>query len=256
VIISEVDSLVRAVLRRLADAAERGTFGLSAYNVGQFLGRLASYLPARHAPAVGALLATITDPGSPASWQFDALEGLAALARGGRLDEDDRAAVGELQIIPGQTLFGEHISAATLRAAQLRVVGLAMTTDDVGWLAVVGRGSDVQPRLVSMVALATDGVPQAAAVDWSLVGGLFDPDDDVVIRAVGSIGHRGVEPGSGATGVVRDRLADLFVAGRRDVRREVVVTAAARPELDGADIVTRARRDRSWIVRREAPHHR
>src|SRR5215218_5360229 len=102
-----------------------------------------------------------------------------------------------------------------------------------------------------MVALGTDGLPLEAAVDWSLVGGLFDPDDAVTVRAVGSIGRRGVDAGSAAAAVARDRLADLFARGRRDVRREVVVTAAARPELDGAHILSRARDDRSWIVRTE-----
>lgn len=252
VIAAETDRLVQVVLRRQSGAAERGSIGLGAYDVGQFLGRLASYLPYRHAPVVDALSATVTDPASPADWQFGALEGLAALGRADRLDVADREAVGILQVVPGQRVLGELISAETLRAAQLRVVGPAMSADDVSWLAVIGRGSDVQARLVSMAALGVEDLPAAAAVDWSLIGGLFDPDDAVTIQAVASLGRRGVEPESGASDVVRDRLAELFARGRRDVRREVVVTAAARPELDGADIVTRAHEDRSWMVRREA----
>lgn len=252
VIASEVDQLIGTVRRRLAAAAE-GTIGLAAYDVGQLLGRLASYLPNREPSVVEALSVTVSDPASPANWQFGALEGLAALARAGHLDETDRSAIRDLMIIPGQTLLGEQVSAETLHAAQLRVVGTSMSDNDVRWLAVTGRGGDVQARLVTMAALDAEGLPLEAAVDWSLVGGLFDPDPEVTIHAVASIGRRGVTPGSGALGVVRDRLGDLFARGPRDVRREVVVTAAARSDLDGADIVARARHDRSWIVRREVP---
>jgi hypothetical protein len=251
-IASEVDKLIKTVRRRLMAAAE-GTVDLAAYEVGQYLGRLASYLPHREPSAVEALSVTVRDSTSSANWQFGALEGLAALARAGHLDNADRAAIRDLKIIPGPRLFGERVSADTLHAAQLRIVGPSMSDRDVEWLAVAGRGGDVQARLVTMAALDAEGLPFEAAVDWSLVGGLFDPDHAVTIQAVASIGRRGVTPRSGAFGVVRERLGDLFDRGPRDVRREVVVTAATRPELDARDIVARARDDRSWIVRREVP---
>jgi hypothetical protein len=246
-----VDELTAGIHKSLTDIKETGTIGVPAFDVRHALGELASYLPERHAPAVTALTSTVSDPAAPANWQFGALEGLAALARAGRLDPDDRTAIGAMMVVPGTRILGEQISEEVLHAAQLRVVGAA-TEQDIRWLAVVGRGSDAQARLMVMAALGTLDLAANAAADWSLVGGLFDPDDAVTIQAVAAIGRRGVSPKSGAAAVARDRLADLFARARRDLRRQVVITATARPELGGAEIVNRARADRSWIVRREA----
>src|SRR6202008_1669753 len=100
VITAEVNKLVDAAHRRL-DAAAEGTIGLAAYDIGNVLGRLASHLPARHAPAIDVLSATVGHPATTADWQFYALEGLTALSRADRLDEADRAAIAARELIPG-----------------------------------------------------------------------------------------------------------------------------------------------------------
>jgi hypothetical protein len=244
-----VSRLATAAVSRLQQAAER-SFELAPYDVGALLGWLASHLPTRSAEAFDALVTTCGDPAVPASWQFGALDGLVALRRAGHLDDADVAVVRDLRMTPGAALLGEQISSAALRANQLRVLAPVLDADDIAWLAVHSRGSDVRARLVAIsVCGAIDD--DAIAVDWSLVGGLFDPDDTVVRSAVSSIGRRGISPSSGARPVARERLIDLARAGTADVRREAVVTAVNRPELELGELIERARQDRAWTVRRE-----
>lgn len=251
-VVSALAAKLTAAARERLQEAAGGSFGFGRYDTDQALGQLASYLPTRPTDVIDTLVTTCGHPASPASWQFGALEGLAALRRAGHLDQEDIAVVRELRLVPGPELFGEEISAASMRANQLRILAPDVDADDVAWLAVCSRGSDVKARLIAMVAFGATTDAEATAVDWSLVGGLFDPEDDVVIRAVGSIGRRGLSADSGAEPVARNRLIDLAATASAAVRREVVVTAAERPELELADLVVRARNDRAWTVRREA----
>jgi hypothetical protein len=247
-----VVDLTAASRQRLRDAAA-GKLGFGDADVDQLLGGLASYLEQRPRDVVDALLSTCRHPASAAEWQLGALEGLVALRRAGHLNSDDIEAVRDLALQPGPGFLGEEVSVEAMHAEKIHVLAPDVNADDVAWLAVCARGSDVRARLIAMVALgAIDS--ETTTVDWSLVGGLFDPDDDVVIRAVGSIGRRGLSPSSGATPVARHRLRDLAAAASAGVRREVVVTAAGREELALRDVVEGAQGDRAWTVRREAAH--
>ncbi len=243
--------MTTAARERLNEAAQ-GKFGFGSYDTGQLLGCLASYLPRRPADVIDTLLATCRHADAPAAWQFGALEGLFALRRVGHVSPDDVSVVRDLRLAPRRELFGQEISAAAMRANQLRVLVPEIDADDVAWLAVCGRGSDVKARLVAMVAFGAISDAEGITADWSLVGGLFDPDDDVVVSAIGSIGQRGVSAASGARLIVRERLFELAVSATAAARREVVMIAAKRPELELADVVVRARQDRAWTVRREA----
>jgi hypothetical protein len=102
-----------------------------------------------------------------------------------------------------------------------------------------------------MAAFGEAPADAPATVDWSLVGGLYDPSDEVVIRAISSLARRGVGT-LAAMEVARPRLRELFDASHRGVRREVVVAAKLRPGLGISEIVDAAKGDRAWTVRREA----
>lgn len=246
-----LNDLVASARDRLGKASE-GTYGMGMHDTGQLLGRLASRLPRPDAAAVEVLFATCQHPSVPARWQFGALEGFNAMRRAGLLRDDDLRRIGELEIAPGREVLGEHMSAEALRAAQLRVAGAIGDDEDIAWLAVCSRGSDVQARLIAMHALTEMPETGAATVDWSLVGGLFDPQDDVVSAAVGALGRRGLHSGGGPTAVAQSRLRRLAETGSVAVRRAVIVVAQQREELALSDVLTRALLDRSWMVRREA----
>jgi hypothetical protein len=197
------------------------------------------------------LLDTCQSPDVLRTWQFGALEGLSALQRAGLLSADDLEQVRTLELQPGRDLLGERIGPEALRAAQLRVLGEALRESEVTWLAACARASDVRARLVAIHALAPVIDTQPSTVDWSLVGGLFDPSDDVTIAAGAVIDRRGLTDPFGPTAVALDRLAALTSAGGVRVRHAAVLTALRRPELDLNRVADRARKDRSWIVRNE-----
>jgi hypothetical protein len=168
------------------------------------------------------------------------------------LSADDLEQVRALQLQPGRDLLGERVGPEALRAAQLRVLGAELDESEVTWLAACARASDVQARLVAMHALEPVLDTQPSTVDWSLVGGLFDPNDDVTVAAIGVIARRGLIDPSGPTAVTRDRVAALASAAGMRVRRAAVMAALRRPELELEEVVDRARMDRSWTVRHEA----
>jgi hypothetical protein len=247
-----VDRLMRWLEERGAEAA-RGVHGLGSYEIGQVLGRLATYLPSRSDDVVAALYRVITDERSVASWQFGAFEGLSALRRKDRLLPEEVDRLRRLEFRAGQELLGGTMSDAVLDAARLRATAPGLQVDELLRLAVYARGTDRQARLV---ALATFGDEPGAAptVEWSLVGGLFDPDDSVVAVAVSSIGRRGGFSDPGASEVALSRLRELAKLASTPVRREVVVLAIKNPEMQLADLVETARKDPAWTVRREIAH--
>lgn len=250
-IASSVAELAGHARDRLERAAE-GSYGIGTGDTGQMLGRLASYLPVRQDDVVRALLDTCRSAVVPGSWQFGALEGLSALRRAGLLFTDDLEEVRALELQPGQDLLGERVGPEALRANQLRVLGAELDESEVTWLAACARASDVRARLVAIHALEPVIDTQPSTVDWSLVGGLFDPSDDVTLAAVGVVAQRGLTDPAGPTAVARDRVAALASGGGMRVRRAAVMAAMRRPDLQLQQVVDRARSDRSWTVRHEA----
>jgi len=233
------------------EQAERGHWGIGGSDNRELLGRLAAHLAVRREDVVIALLGALIDRPTRVEWQLGALEGLSAMRRSEQLEEGDIQELHGLDLEPGEALFGEQAPASLLRAAQLRACAPQLTSDDLRWLAVCSRGSHVQSRLVALAALREVAEIDDPTIDWSLVGGLFDPQDDVVIQAVVSFATRR-EPAAGALTVARSRLQELYRSASRRVRREVIVVAGRRPELGIAELVAAARSDRAWTVRRAA----
>ncbi len=215
------------------------------------LAELAIHLPNPPHSVIDILIEMCEDDHTAAAWQFGALKGLMILRGADQLPDADVARIRQLAIFPGRGLFGEKISPTLLRAAQLRVYAHSLTDADVTWLATCARGSDVQSRLVAIAALGDIDSDVTPTVEWSLVSGLFDPADEVVVRAVAALTDKATASADVAV-VVQSRLSDLYQNGSRKVRRQIVRAAANHHQLAAEDILTAARRDRAWSVRREA----
>lgn len=250
---AEIESIVDRVLAQTLSALEKAHEGSwSTGDVGtRLLGELAAHLAHPRPDVVDGLLGVCGDNHAAAAWQFGALEGLTALRHASYLNDADIDRIRQLDLSPGKTLFGEDISTSLLRAAQLRVFAPWLNEDDVTWLATCARGTDAQSRLLAVAALGDLGNVEMSTVEWSLVSGLFDPSDEVVIRAIGAFAHA-TGASRDAMAVARARLKELYRSAGRLVRRQVVATAKKRSDLELSAIVTAARDDRAWIVRREA----
>jgi hypothetical protein len=81
------------------------------------------------------------------------------------------------------------------------------------------------------------------------VSGLFDPEEDVIVRAIVATERREVK--GDAVAVTRRRMRDLYTSGSREVRRQVVIAARENADLALDEIVASAHNDRAWSVRRE-----
>jgi hypothetical protein len=248
---------IRAAMVALQVAADQARLDGSAAGPvitrGQFggLGRLSRFFGARREEVVTALIAVAGDSEATVDDQLQALEDLAVMRRAGLLAAIDLDAIAVLKLRPGPRFFGQRTNAETLRAAQLRVLGGRMGADDIAWLAAAGRASDSQIRLVAMLAFGDPDLDSHSAADWTLAGGLFDPDDEVVIAALESLSRRGLGEETGAHDLVSGRLGELVERGRRDVRRAVALAVSKQPTLGSPQVTEAVRTDVSWIVRRE-----
>jgi hypothetical protein len=119
---------------------------------------------------------------------------------------------------------------------QMRVYAQRLDNDDTTWLAARARGSDAQVRIAAIAALGDieDGI--TPTVEWALVSGLFDPAEDVAIRAVGELEGRSASS-SDVAAVESPRLRDLYRDGGWRTRRAVVRAARKRPDLQLDDLV-------------------
>jgi hypothetical protein len=240
---------VQASIGAALEAARENSWGVGDAGT-RTLAELATYLPTTPQSVIKSLIDMCQDDHAAAPWQFGALEGLTILRHAGQLGEPDIERVRQLEISPGRGFFGENVSGTLIRAAQLRVYAHRLDNDEVTWLATCARGSDVQSRLVAVAALGEVGNIATATVEWSLVSGLFDPADEVVVRAVAALASR-AKSSSDVMAVVRVRVRDLYRSGSRMVRREVVRAARNSRDLEAGDIVASGRNDRAWTVRRE-----
>jgi hypothetical protein len=249
---SFVDRL-QAGARSVLEEARENAWGMGDAGT-RHLAELAIHLPNLPHSVIDILIEMCEDDHSAAAWQFGALEGLMILRAANQLPDADVERIRRLHIAPGRGLFGEKISPTLLRAAQLRVYVHSLTDTEVTWLATCARGSDVQSRLVAVAALGDIGSDATPTVEWSLVSGLFDPADEVVVRAVAALTDKATASADVAA-VVQARLSDLYQNGSRMVRRQIVRAAANHHQLAAEEILTAARRDRAWSVRREANEH-
>ncbi len=250
---SKLEATVASVVEETKAAirsAHEGSWALDDAST-RLLGELAAALSSPPRAAFETLLYLLEDDQAAASWQFGALEALAMLRDADGLDTQDVDRVRRLSLTPGRMLLGEQISASLLRAAQLRVCAPTLQAEEVAWLATRARDTDAKTRLVAIAALGDLCEDPTPTVEWSLVSGLFDPSDDVVVRAVGAFAHLSASSPD-AVAVARSRLNELYHTGGSRVRRRVVAVVKAQDWLNFGDLLADAREDRSWTVRREA----
>jgi hypothetical protein len=145
---------------------------------------------------------------------------------------------------------------------RLQTLALDLTSEEA--ISVVGACRAEDPR-VRQVALVTAGeavgasgeVAERDALSWALVGGLFDPVDEVVGTATGAVRADFLERYRAAGRVAMERFPRLLREGGVQLRATVAVRAhrwtGENPDLAKDPVVrsmlVQAKTDRSWIVR-------
>lgn len=201
------------------------------------------------------MVSVVTDPSLPRNLRYDAIKFLAAATHAELVDRD--VSTGLLDQIPeaGSEAFWGSYPPALIRAAKMELaMAGGMVEKYLPALLVLSRDNDPRVRMdaseAASLGRATEEHPLLESI---LLGGLFDPNDKVVRRAIFGFIER--PPLLNATrAAFAERLRELFSRGDREVRAAIarLVTEANLPrglaEL-GEELRRRAASDRSYEVR-------
>lgn len=238
----------------LVSDAHSGKFGFGSGSSLIALGKAATGM-ADASRSIGKLLAVAEDGRCSSRQHLEARQGLTWLRHADELTTEDVARVRLLPDHVERTFDDAGLTASVLYAARLGV--LVPEVSNKERLDLLASARDPEPR-VRQLAIAGLGrlLKQAPGDDaeWALVGGLFDPSDDVVRTTLWTV-RDGCLLSEGPLTVAAKRLERLSSGQASDVRA-AAVGAARRliaEELPGlALLVSRALQDPSWLVRHAA----
>lgn len=255
------DSLLETV-RGEVEKAREGTVSFGSEDARLNLGRIVASTGKgeENTEATAVLMAIATDAGMPSEHLLQARTALTLLRRAGLLSSDQLAAIREAADPAGSFPGYGNISPDLLRVSRLRVLAAAPTAEEV--VAIVGYCRSREAK-VRDLALATclDAVGASRAdreiepLAWSLIGGLFDPSDEVIEHVAEGITTEFLRNFPAAGQVARDRFPQLLDFGRMGVRATVRLRACEWADdeefSDGvtSELLERTAEDRSWIVR-------
>ncbi len=252
------DASLKAVRRQVAEAKE-GQVSFGPGDARLNLGRLLAHL-APDPDAVRLLLDIAVDRDLPGEHILTARNALAVVRRAGRLPLAARKALHGADDAVGA--FPEHgnLSEPLVRAARLRVLALELTDEEATQVVSDCRAPESRVRMISLATCAEavrspERSGQVDAFAWALVGGLFDPDDEVVANVLRELPDAVISDRPVAASVAVGRLLPLYDDGSVRVRRAVaeltrrMSKSGAAPELRLTAILTRSEADKSWLVR-------
>lgn len=209
--------------------------------------------------AIELLMEIATDPALPGRHLLQARTALMLIARAGMLGPDQRAALHDAADPEDEMIGFDGISAKLLEVSRLRILAEELRPEEA--LALVGlcrsQESRVRDLALTTCLEATQGeeFDGNEALAWSVVGGLFDPNDEVLEHVAAGIVagfiHRHPAPGE----VARARFPTLLEFGPMRQRATVRLRAIEWSEDESlndeltANLLQRTAADRSWIVR-------
>ncbi len=257
------ENLISGLREQSADA-RRGKVSFGPTDLRVDLGRLVSGSPAQDADgeAIALVLKTAVDPSLPGEHVMHARMALTLVRQAGKLGDSDLRALHEADDPTGTLTEHGDISVALIRVRRLQILALDLTSEEA--ISVVGACRAEDPR-VRQVALVTAGqavgaggeVAERDALVWALVGGLFDPVDEVVGSACGAFTAGFLAEHRAAGRVAIERLPRLLREGGVQLRATAAALAqrwaGGDPHLASDPVVrsmlVEAGADRSWIVR-------
>lgn len=252
------DACAAAVSQTNADARE-GKIALGMRSMTRTLARIAIARGIVDSDVADLLLETATDEALPGESRLEGRAALAELAVADLLSADARQILRAASDTPGQ--FPEHGNVTPQLLRAFRLLALARGLKPSERAEVTGLSRDQDPRVRS-ASIDAAGIALRKAPDdglvWSLVAGLFDPDADVLRRALAAIRRVDLTLAEGAREVAYRRVPRLYRGADRRTRAEVARTcrlltvSASGEALELDSTVEEASHDRSWRVRRAA----
>ena len=245
-----------ATLRRQLEQALAGSYGFGRRPTTASLSLVARARGAVAPETLQLLREIASDVQVLGDFRFEALLALGQLAADGLMPTDFAAEVAAVPEHSAGALFAPT-PPELLRVARLLVRAQVLDAAEEAQVFALARDRD--PR-VRQLALNTAGLAlrgrDSPVLESAVIAGLFDPVEEVLLRALASLREAELKPFSFDDSIVR-RLETLFSDYGRDVRAATVQSAKAvleggrqRPELTA--LIERAHVDRSWLVRNAA----
>jgi hypothetical protein len=254
------EQLVNAV-RQEAEEARKGTVSFGPEDVRLNLGRLIAATPSLNVNDEGTelLLGIATSSDLPGSHVLQSRMALTLIRKAEQLNRAQLAAMHEAR----DTSIGfdafERASPALLEVSRLRVVATELSAEEVVALVSHCRSTEAKVRALALATCAEavkEGPREGSeALAWSIVGGLFDPNDEVIEGVARGITLDFIRTHPAAGAVARSRFPALLDFGRMPVRATVRLRAKEWSENGDmeddvtSDLLQRTSQDRSWIVR-------
>jgi hypothetical protein len=252
--------LVKAV-REETEEARNGTVSFGPEDVRLDLGRLIAATPELSVDVKGTelLLAIATSLDLPGGHLLQSRTALTLIRRAKRLSPAQLAALHEAR--DPEIGFGgfEGVSLDLLEVSRLRIVAAELTAEEIVALVGLCRSTEARVRDLALATCAEAvevGLGEGnEALAWSIVGGLFDPNDEVIENVAAGITLDFIRTYPAAGAVARSRFPALLDFGRMAVRATVRLRArewAKKGDMEDdvtSELLQRTAEDRSWIVR-------
>lgn len=254
------DELVKAV-REETEAARGGTVSFGPADVRLDLGRLIATPLNLNVDVEGTelLLEIATSLDLPGGHLLQSRTALTLIRRAEYLSPAQLAKLHGAR--DPEVGFGgfEGISPDLLKVSRLRVLAAELTGEEI--IALVGHCRSTEARVrdlaLTTCAEALEAGPREGdeALAWSIVGGLFDPSDEVIEHVAAGIDLDFIRTYPAAGEVARSRFPALLEFGRMPVRATVRLRAkewADKGNMEDdltSELLQHTAEDRSWIVR-------
>ena len=249
-----VAELTASVQRVIADA-RTGKSGMGTHNPFNALAQGVVAMGRAPEETVSLLSTAATDAALPRDVRHDSVKCLTAFVSHGALDAGEIDGLVDSVAEAGAEPFWEEYSRPLMRAAkaQLAVV-VGRVEEQLPNVLVLSRDAEARVRINAIEAAVLARRSSATEMlELVLLSGLFDPDPNVVVKAVGGFGEQmPLHPTVQAA--VAKRLHELFASASREVRAEIarLVSSADLPSAfqgDAEALRAKAADDRSFSVR-------
>ena len=185
--LAAAETFLRRTLERQIQEARKGAAGLGGRSIGAKLRVVCRTRGAVFRKTINLLSRSALDATVAAHIRFDALIALANLSVEGMLS------AGDVERVRGASEVGEPTFFATtpaelLRVARLLIRARVLSPEEEIAISLLARDSDVRVRQLAVdackLALARR---RSSTLEAALVAALFDPDEDVISRAVAGL---------------------------------------------------------------------
>jgi hypothetical protein len=203
------------------------------------------------------LIRAALDPSSDTEQRLGALGGIRMLIEAKLMPSERARSV--LDPLPTGIWFWDQGEPGELvRASQLAIAVLLEESPDVdGDLLAASRSRDAEVRVLAVqAACAASRSRSSSALDATQLGALYDPDTAVQLQGVAALAMDTIRDQS-LRRAARERVMSMWYLSHRDVRQGVARAAREWMKRDSKDriadqLLSAARKDRSWLVRRVA----